>query len=45
MVEYILIVVMLLIATYGINKLFAKALKGYFNRIAQVRTGIAGMGP
>ncbi|OIO76328.1 MAG: hypothetical protein AUJ85_00720 [Elusimicrobia bacterium CG1_02_37_114] len=40
LVEYILLVWMICFMTLGINKLFSKALSGYFYRIADVRTGI-----
>jgi len=39
LVEYILLIWMICFMTLGINKLFSKALSGYFNKIANVRTG------
>ena len=44
-VEYALIAFVLIIAAVGVNRLFALALKAYFDRIASVRTGLPGMGP
>ena len=43
--EYVLVVAMLCMAMLGMNRLFSKALSGYYNRITGVRSGIAGMGP
>jgi len=45
-VEYALIAFVLIIAALGVNRLFAMALKAYFERIARFRTGLLfGMGP
>jgi len=44
-VEYALIALVLIAAAFGVNRLFAVALKAYFDRIASFRTGLFGMGP
>ena len=44
-VEYALIAFVLIVAAVGVNRLFAGALKAYFDRIARFRTGLLGMGP
>jgi len=44
-VEYALIAFVLIVAAVGVNRLFAGALKAYFERIALFRTGLSGMGP
>jgi len=44
-VEYALIALVLIIAALGVNRLFAVALKAYFEKIARFRTGSLGMGP
>jgi len=45
-VEYALIAFVLIVAALGVNRLFAVALKAYFERIAFYRTGFfLGMGP
>ena len=43
--EYVLVVAMLCMVTMGMNRLFSKALAGYYKRISSVRAGVAGMGP
>jgi len=44
-VEYALIAFVLIVAAVGVNRLFAGALKAYFERIARFRTGWFGMAP
>jgi len=44
-IEYALIAFVLIVAAFGVNRLFASALKAYFRRIALYRTGLPGMGP
>ncbi|MBA7527473.1 hypothetical protein ES705_19649 [subsurface metagenome] len=42
-VEYVLIALVLIVAAVGVNRLFAGALKAYFDRIASFRTGWTGL--
>lgn len=41
--EYVLIALVLIVAALGVNRLFAGALKAYFDRIASFRTGWTGL--
>jgi len=45
MVEYILVAFVLIIAAYGAIEMFRNGLAGYFNKVAKIRSGPAGMAP
>ena len=45
MVEYILVAFALIIAAYGAIEMFRNGLAGYFNKVAKIRSGPAGMAP
>ena len=45
MVEYILVAFVLIIAAYGAIEMFRNGLAGYFNKVAKIRSGPAGMEP
>lgn len=45
MVEYVLVVALLALVAVGVNKMFARGLKGYFNNVSQYRAGVIGQLP
>jgi len=45
MVEYILVAFVLILAAYGGIEMFRRGLAGYFNKVAKIRSGPAGMAP
>ncbi|MCD6311015.1 MAG: hypothetical protein J7M11_00935 [Elusimicrobia bacterium] len=45
MVEYILVAFVLIIAAYGGIEMFRNGLAKYFNKVAKIRSGPAGMAP
>jgi len=45
MIEYIIVAGFLIIAAYGAIEMARKGLAGYFNKVAKIRSGPAGMAP
>lgn len=44
-VEYILLVALLALVAVGVNRMFARALRGYYNSVSHYRTGVIGQMP